>query len=253
MVRKIKASKEEREAAKNKVVVEEPDEFLQTSRTVYDWMSDHSKLVLTVAVVLFVGGLAYSSAAAYGEHVDAQASDLLAAVLDAQQGQVDTSGALKDQKLDMRIYATQQEKDTAIKEAAQVVLDAHSGHQTAAIAGMYMGKACLDLDDFDCAVGAFEKSVKILEQSDPLRNAMLLGLAAAYEAKGDVDQAIKNYQLVADGSMAFEKDQGLFHSGRMLLAKGDKDMAKSYLERIDSDFPESSLRAEASSLLQELK
>ena len=93
MVRKIKASKEEREAAKENAVIEQPDEFLQTSRTVYDWMADHSKMVVAAIALLFVAGIAYSSVAAYGEHVDGQASELLAKVLEAQRGDHDEAAA----------------------------------------------------------------------------------------------------------------------------------------------------------------
>ena len=253
MVRKIKGSKEEREAAKQNAAIEEPDEFLQTSRTIYDWMSDHSKMVIIFIVLLFSAGVAYSSVVAYGDHVDGQASELLSKVLKAQRGQVDTSGALKDKKPDMLIFASEQEKAQAVQEAAQQIESAHAGHQSTAIASMYLGKSCLQLDDYDCAIAAYQKSVKMLSSSDPLVNASLLGLGVSYEAKGDMDQAIAQFKLVADGVTPFEKDQGLFHAGRVLLAKGDKDTAKSYLERIESDFPESGLRAEASTLLQGLK
>lgn len=254
MVRKIRASKEEREAAKHDAVVEQPDEFLQTSRTVYDWMAEHSKLVITVIAVLFVAGVAYSSASAYSEHVDGQASSLLGKMLEVQRAQVDTTGALKDQGLDIKLFASEEEKAQALRDEAQKVLAAHPGHQAAAIAGLFLGKACLQLNDNDTAVSALEKSVATFSAGgDPLVNSALLGLGAAYEAKDDSAKATEAFLRVADGQTAFEKDQGLYQAGRLLIAAGEKDRAKSYLERIETDFPESSLKADSSTLLQGLK
>ncbi len=250
MVRKIKPTKEERQASQPKV--DEPDEFLSQSQRIFDWMADHSKGVMMVMGGLLLVGIAYSSASGYGKHIDAKASTLLAEVVRAQRGQVDLTGELKAEPGKDPVFASEQAKSQAVRESAEALVKAYPSHQVGVAGRLYLGNACLNLDEVVCALDAFRTAADLSGPEDLLRNSALLGLAAAYEQKGEDDQAVKTYSEVADGKLAFRKDVGLYHGARLLAAKHD-ERAKGYLERIESDFPESVYKTDAASLLDSLK
>lgn len=250
MVRKIKPTKEERQATQPKV--DEPDEFLSLSQQAFDWMAGHSKLVMTIIGVFLGVGIVYSAINIYLGSVDDKASAQLAEVVRLQRGQVDLTGEVKPTGSEV-VFKSDQEKAQAVRDAAEKLIQAHGSHQASLAARLYLGRACLDLDDADCALQAYDGAVKLTGADDMLRNAALLGLAAAQEQKGDLGAAAGTYGQVADGKGSFAKDIGLYHAARTLIAQQQGDRARGYLERIESDFPESVFKTDAASLLDTLK
>ncbi|MFH1809858.1 MAG: tetratricopeptide repeat protein [Pseudomonadota bacterium] len=251
MVRKIKPTKDERKASVPSV--DAPDEFLSLSQRAFDWMAGNSKLVLSVIGALLVIGIVYGSMSTYNAHVDGKASLVLAEVIRAERGQVDLTGAVKPEPNGDPVFKSDEEKAKAVREAAEKVIAAYPSHSSSAVARLYLGRACLDTGDADCAVDACEKAVAQFAESDPLRNTALLALAAAQELKGLNEQAAQSYARVADGKQSYGKDVGLYHAARVAMAAGDKDRARGYLERIESDFTDSVYKTDAASMLEGLK
>lgn len=250
MVRKIKPSKDERRAADPRP--DEPDEFLAASRNMFDWVSEHSRLTLTILGVLFAGGVVYAATTAYGDHVDVQASRLFAEMIEAQRAAVLEEGQPAPEG-EAVTFQSQQQKAEAVRKAAEAVIAGHTGHGTAQLAQLYRGQACIELDDGACATEAFELALAGLRPDDPLRNSARLGVAAAQEQAGKRDEAIKTYQAIADASPRYGKDAALYQAARLLIAVEQPDGAKPLLERLESDYPESPYKSDAQRLQDILK
>jgi len=250
VVRKIKPSKEERKAAAP--APDAPDEFLSVSQRVFDWMADNSKVVMGVLGVALAAGIIYGATNSYAEHVSSKASLLLGEVLEIQTAQVDLTGTATPEPGE-RTFASEEEKSQALREAALALIEAHPKHDAGNAGRLYLGRACLDMGDLECASQAYQGYLDNTSEDDPLRTVALLGLGAAMEQKPDLAQAFAAYSRIADGRTAFTKDLGLLHTARTLIAQGDKDKARGYLERIETDFPDSPFKGEASTLLETLQ
>lgn len=77
----------------------------------------------------------------------------------------------------------------------------------------------------------------------PLLADCHLGLAQAHEQMGQLDQARREYQLVADGKTPLS-DQAMLHLGMTENALGDHQAALATFERLATAFPDSPLQAE---------
>ena len=249
MVRKLKPSKEEKKSAEP--AVDAPDEFLSISQRGFDWMAENSKLVIAVLAVLLVAGLGYSLAMTYTEHVSTQASDLLAEALRQQQGQVDLTGTTEATD-DAPVFASEEEKLKATRSAAEALVKAYPTHNAGNAGRLLLGRACLELADLECSLGAYQDFLTKAGVEDPMRNQALLGLGAAQEQKGEQAAAADTYKKLADGRLGFMKDLGLYHAGRVLAQLGEADQARGYLERIETDFPDSPIKPEATKVLDTL-
>lgn len=249
MVRKIKPTKEEIKASTPDA--EAPDEFLSIGQRIIEWMGDNSKLVLWVMGITLGSGLLYGLISVYQEHVSNDASGLLSEVAKSQSGRVDISGEASE-KGEKYVYESEKQKSEAVRTAAEAVIKAHKGHEAANMARLYLGSACMDLADLECAETAYRDFLKNTSNTDPLTAVAKLGLGSVLEQKGDKTQAASEYVAIASGKHGFSKDLGLYQAARV-LATEDKEKAIGYLEQIETDYPDSKVKPDATRLLESLK
>ena len=251
MVKKIKPTKEERKATSPSL--DQPDEFISVTQHIFNWMTANSKVVLWVLGVLLGLGIAYAAAAGIMQSRSSKASALLGDVIKAQNGRVDLSGTDAGGDPDELVFKSDKDKNDAVRVAAEKLVSAYPRSGSANAARLLLGRACLDLGDDGCAIKAFDDFLSIAAAGDPLRTNALLGLGASWEHKGDLAKAADAYEKIADGTIAFGKDLGLYEAARSRAATGDKERAKRFLDRIEADFPESSLKSDATALAETLK
>ena len=251
MVKKIKPTKEERKAATPSL--DQPDEFISVTQHIFNWMTSNSKVVLWVLGVLLAIGVAYAAAAGIMQSRSSKASTMLGEVIKVQNGRVDLTGTDTAADPDEPVFKSDKEKNDAVRAAAEKLVAAYPRSGAANAARLFLGRSCLDLGDDACAIKAFEDFLSIAATADPLRTNALLGLGAAWEHKGDLVKAAEAYEKIADGAIAFGKDLGLYEAARSRAAAGDKERAKKFLDRIEADFPESSLKGDATALAETLK
>ncbi|MBN2362242.1 MAG: tetratricopeptide repeat protein [Deltaproteobacteria bacterium] len=251
MVKKIKPTKEERKAASPSL--DQPDEFISVTQRIFNWMTANSKTVLWTLGVMLAIGVAYAAVTSIMTQRSSKASALLGDVIRTQEGQVDLSGLALEGTSDEPVFKSDQEKNQAVRAAAEKLVAAYPRSHAANAGRLFLGRACLDLGDDACSVKAFEDFLELASAADPLRNNALLGLGAAWEHKGDFAKAADAYEKVADGSISFGKDLGLYAAARSRAATGDKERALRHLERIEADFPDSPLKSDATTLAETLK
>lgn len=257
MAKKIKVRKEEApeeavKAEEEKKLAEQgiQDEFQAKGFELVEWVQDNRGTVVGILAAVLVLGFAFAAYNLFDTSRDREASAAYAAALKSYDAPItDTS---TEEKADGPRFANAADRARAARDLFQKVVDEHGGTGAATLALLYVGDTSMQLDDFDRAVAAYQKFLDESAAKDPLRFAGFAGLAAAKEAKGDVDGAIQALQAQVDLPGKVDEDAALLALGRLYKQKGDAAKARAALERIGKDFPESTLKPRADELLLSL-
>jgi hypothetical protein len=114
------------------------------------------------------------------------------------------------------------------------VVTEHGGGGAAILARLGEGGALLDKREWDKALEAFSAvSASSLAGADAdVKGRALEGGGFAKEGKGDLDGAIATFKELEGVDARGFKELGMYHQGRLFLAKGDKDKAKELLKAV---------------------
>ena len=169
-----------------KKLLKEPDEFISTTARVIQLFEAHRRKVAWSAI--FVLALIVAGAGGYY-------------YLRWQEGKALT---LQDQGLQLyqAAYRAGQEspgedKKEDFKKALEKFREARSVYgwgRTAQVSELYIGHSHFALKEYDQAQGAYSRCLE-----GPFRYLALNSLAYAFEAKGDYNQALENFQKNSDG------------------------------------------------------
>src|SRR6185437_4668144 len=130
----------------------------------------------------------------------------------------------------LKVFKTADERaDTALASYKKVVTQ-HPGTGAAILARLGEAGDYLDKHDYDHAIEGFSAvAASSLASADAdVKTRALEGLGFAKEGKGDLDGALAAFKDLE----GVNKDLGLYHQGRIWLAKGDKDKAKDALKQV---------------------
>jgi tetratricopeptide (TPR) repeat protein len=253
MAKKIKIRKEETAEEALKVDEEKKlaeqgiqDEFQAKGFELVEWVQENRPVVVGILVGILLLGFAYAGWTLVRTSRDVAAGAAYAEALKAYDAPLTVQS---EEKADGPRFKDAAERARTARDLFGKVVDQHGGTGAATLARLYIGNASLKLDEPDAAIAAFEGFLKDASRSDPLRFAGLSGLAAAREAKGDVDGAIQALEEQVELPGRIDEDGALLALGRLYAKKGDAGKARTALERIGKDFPESPLRARADELL----
>jgi tetratricopeptide (TPR) repeat protein len=232
------------------------DEFQARGVELADHVHDHPGKVLAILGSIVVAGLLYGIYTVVDRSDNTKASAAYAAALRVWEAPI--KAAADDASGDApKADATPSFKDaTARAKAAQeqflAVASEHRGTGAAALAWLSAGHAALKLGDNDAAAKAYDAFLFASKDADPLRFAGYAGLAAALEGKGDVTGAIAALEKLVALSDKVGEEDALLQLGRLFQKQGDVQRARVSLERLKTEFPESSLKTRADELLGSL-
>ena len=228
--------------------MKEPDKFQQAATQAAGWVAQRRRHVVMAgaAVVAAVVLLAILQAVNAGreERAGAASADLLATMA----GEI---SAVPLPGLPGPFFATEQDKQRAIVDAAQKVLAAHAGTGAARMATLALGDAQLRLKNYDDAKAAYERFLADVPKDDSLRFGALEGIAIAEEAKGNLDAAVAAYDRLAREVPGFA-DRADLERARVLAKAGKVADAKALLAAFGERHKESLLTADASERLARL-
>jgi tetratricopeptide (TPR) repeat protein len=134
-------------------------------------------------------------------------------------------------------FASQTEKDEALIKELANVRQKYPRSRAAITADLPLGEAQLRLGRPDEALRSFQDFLKASAADDPLRAEALEGEGYAYEAKGQLDQALSSFDALSKSKTEFLGGMGLYHRGRILVAQGKKQEAAEAFAQISTSFP----------------
>lgn len=191
------------------------DAFVSTIKRGYHWGRENGRVVgvvLGVVVLVAIGALWYTS---QQRQLEAQAATRLSAV---QQSVASGNTQL------------------AIRDL-QAYLDRFGGTETANQARLLLAGILLSEDQGQQALEALGELPQDLDEPFGLAAARLQ--AAAYEALGQVDEAVSTYRRIAnEARFPFERREALADAARVQLQNGQADNAVRLYQQVVDSFAE---------------
>lgn len=228
-----------------------PDAFQKAGAEAREWLQERQKQVAIVAAVILLGGAGAAMASYFSGRGEDQSSKELGAALKVLERPVQEAAAnTPPPEGDLAPFKSEREKDEALKKALSEFRAKHKGSTAAATAALSLGQAALRLGDADLALSSFNEYLKETPKDVVIRAAALEGQGYAYEAKGQLDQALSSFeQLARENKSEFLGGMGLYHRGRILILQNKKEEAAKAFSEVGTANPGSSAARLASERL----
>ncbi|BDG07589.1 tetratricopeptide repeat protein [Anaeromyxobacter paludicola] len=225
-----------------------PDKFQVAAGEAAGWARSHEKQIVAgvVGALVVVGVILGIGQYLHGRELKAGA--LLYRALDAADGEISTVPLPGVQK---PLFKSESERQQAVLAAAEDVRKQYPSSDAARTAALLAADAQLRLGKPDESIATYRAWLDAAGKGDALRFAALEGLAAAHEAKNDLDAAAKDYEQLGR-EVTFYKDRAALERARVLAKAGKADEAKKILATFADDFKESPLKTEAQERLARL-
>ncbi len=211
------------------------DALARGSSALGKWFRENFGIIQWVFLGALAAGGAYLFYVSRTDATAAKATDALMAGVNADRGQVMPEDKRSDDEKEvspLKVFKTADERaDTALAGYKKVLVD-HAGTGAAILAHLGEAGDYLDKRDWDHAIEGFSAvAASTLASADAdVKARALEGLGFAKEGKGDVDGAIATFKDLE--AVTGAKELGLYHEGRIYLAKGDKEKAKELLKQV---------------------
>ena len=258
MVRKIKTQKilteEEKAALEREKQMEAAgiqDEFQAKGFEMVDWMQEHNKLVLgcigfVVSTGMVVAGVSYA-----GSQSNADASTAFETALEILDKPVADVDATSDESSGEQ-YASEADKNKAAIAALEAMSKEHAGSNVSIIANMRAAQLAMEVSDYAKALSLYQNLEGLVKKNDPLQSKVLMGLAFAQDGNKDQKGAAATFQRLVDLPGDLDEDTALWQSARLYKVLKQTDAAKKNAERLVSQYPSSTFKKDAESLLTSL-
>lgn len=211
----------------------QPDEFITLTSRAIDFATDHKNTLIGVVcglLIIIVGIVGFQYYAAYKAD---KASLLLVNATDAYN-KINT-----DKNPEAALEGT--------RDQLEKLINAYSGTPAGKAARLKLADAFFQSEQYDKAVALYNDALKIFQDQPTLRDIAQIGLAYAYEAKGDRTTAIQHFQKIADQKTATYKADALFHLGILYRESGDTDSSAAAFKKIVDTYSNSPYAAIAQS------
>ncbi len=216
-----------------------PDAFQKAGLQARQWLEDKRRLVALAAGVMLLGGAGIAVASYVSNRGEAEASRALASALKVLQRPAGTGREPAADEEGEPPFASQHEKDEALIKELASVREKYPRSRAAVAAELPIGEAELRLGRPDQALKAFEDFLKASSADPLLRDQALEGEGYAFEAKGQLEQALSSFDELSRSKSDFLGAMGLFHRGRILAEQGKKQEAADAFAQTSSSSPNS--------------
>ncbi len=201
-----------------------PDAFQRIGYEAQDWLIKKQSYIGGAVVALLVAGLAIGLYSHFAKRGEEKASKALGQALQVLERPVE--GTERAQGSQEKPFASQKEKDEAVRKSLTDFRTEHGSSRAAATAALPLGKAEYRLGNYDAALTAFKEYLDKASKEDPLRASAYEGQGYAHEAQGKYDLAMASFEEMAKvESGEYLQGMGQYHRARMLVQLGRKDEA----------------------------
>ena len=212
------------------------DALARSSSAFMKWLRTNWKTLQWV----IVGGLGLAGLVmlyvSHTEKTAAAATGSLYGGVSAERGRVMAEDKRSDDEKEIdptQVFKTAEERQAAALEAYDRTISAHGDSVVGLLAKLGKAGVLLQKREHARAAELFEAVAgSKLAGTDPdVKGRALEGLGLARESAGDLDAALAAFQKLDAITAPGFKELGLYQQGRIVLAKGDKERAKTLLKQ----------------------
>ena len=195
----------------------------------------NSRTILNVAGAVLVVVLVFTGWRLYSASVESAAREALGDVMVAYN-----TVAVGDQTARLENTIT----------VAEAMAAEHAGTQSALVARYY---AAIAYDELGNTAEGDAILTALIEENDPtIRDQARFALAESYKERGDLEAAIGEYQVLADGG-DYSRSAVLFELARLHEAVSMPEEAVEYYEMLTVEFPTSPYRQDADRSIRRIR
>jgi tetratricopeptide (TPR) repeat protein len=207
-----------------------PDAFQRVGGVARRWLEQRRLVALVAAVLVVVAALVAGVVSSLSNRREQQAARNLGVALKSLDRPVGEPIPGDEEKP----FASQKDKDQALTSALTPFRAEYAGTLPAATAALPLGDAELRLGQADGALPHFTDFLGHTSSKQILRVSALEGEGYAWEAKGQLDQALDAFQRMSkEDAGGFLAGMGLYHRARILVLQGKKlEAAQAFQELV---------------------
>ena len=235
-----------------KELLRQDDAFIQAANQSAEWFKENQTTITAATVAVIVGILATWGGILYAEEQNrAASSQLMEAFAIYDAAVVDEStGDTADPSATPPTFSDDKAKWSAARDAFGALSESAGGGLNAVIR-FYEADLNERLGDDAAAITGFKALANELSKTDSLYFLAVERLGYLQETQGKSAEAIATYQRLQSKD-GFYADYAGFHLARLHLAGGNEGEARRLLERIEADFPESSILPDVKNRLDQI-
>ncbi len=205
--------------------LEEPDKIIVFLSVIGQFVTDHKKAVITVAVAvfllsIFIGGIQY-----FAIKSERKAFALLEQSYVKYKTDVGKTGSEKAYEMTAGDF--------------QKIIDKYSGNKGGKFARMVYADICFNGGDYDRAIALYKTSLNDFETEPFIRHLILNSLGYSYKEKKEYKTASEYFETLVSSSDFGMKDEALFNLSQIYSLLGRQNESINRLKELISGYPNS--------------
>ncbi len=215
------------EEKSRKELLEEPDPFMVFVGKVMTFAKTYQQQIIMAAIALVLVAAVISGMVYFRQKSEDRAAALFGTAVVKYHG-IMQSNSSPD-------FAAYEE----VKADFRAVIDQYGSTGAGRAALIKYADICFEMKQYDETIDAYQKALAAFKDQDDFTGLINNGLAYAYEARGDMDEAEKYFNRVLADPHAVAKDHVLFNLARIHEKQGRTDHRAEALKRLVTEYPES--------------
>tara|TARA_B100000959_G_C14926295_1_gene601653 strand:- start:318 stop:1097 length:780 start_codon:yes stop_codon:yes gene_type:complete len=234
-----------------KELLKKDDAFIAAAGQSVQWAEHNKSKIIATSVTGLVLMLATWGTFEYLQARDQNASEAFQEAMQVMEAEV-IAEADRTEDAQGTLFDSEKDKWAAALTAFKKVQEVGGSSGVGALARFYLGSLEAKLDNKDVALEIFGALAESLSVSDELYFLAKERQAYLFEDLGKQDQALAAFAALARDKNHFYADYAGLHQARLLQTKGEAEQARNVLERLQKDFPGSSLKEDIEVRLKKL-
>ncbi|RLB85302.1 MAG: hypothetical protein DRH15_03580 [Deltaproteobacteria bacterium] len=210
---------------KRKELLKEPDEFLTLSSRLFNWIITHQRQLYAAGIIVASLFVLYMAGYFYYRHINRKAQALYNVAYEALASNMKPS-------TDAKAWAKTQ-------ELFQEVINRYSLSKASCLALSQAAYAAYRQKKYDEAIALYEKFLSKIGDEPNYRMLIQMALAACYEEKGEIDQAIQLLELLSEEKANPFRELALINLARVYRLANKVEDSKRVLKEFIVAFPDS--------------
>lgn len=213
------------EEKSRKELLEEPDPFMVFVGKTMTFAKTYQQQIIMAVIAVVLVALVFFGVIYFRQKSEDRAAALFGKAVVKYQGVMQSKPG----------FAAYEE----VKADFRAVIDQYGSTGAGRAALIKYADICFEMKQYDETIDAYQKALAAFTDQNDFTGLINNGLAYAYEARGDMDEAEKYFNRVLADPHAVAKDHVLFNLARIYEKQGRTDQRAEALKRLVTEYPES--------------